>query len=194
MILLVGVGFLFCGSLLAQDAPGSQAQAAAAPEHAELPADIKPLELNREVERELKGDDVQHYSVQLTAGEFLHVVTLQKGIHLLVALFRLNGDKIVQAERPNGDFGPVPLSAVVDAAGMYVLSVDAGPQNTAMGHYQIKITAERSPTPEDLKRLEAERIFLEAMIPASDRTPEKTKDNRGIGSGVAGVESAARRR
>ncbi len=79
------------------------------------------------------------------------------------------------AERPNGNFGPVPLSAVVDASGLYVLGVDAGPQNKVSGRYQIKITAERSPTPDDLKRVEAERVFLDGLNAPGPSTPDTLK-------------------
>ncbi|HEY4739922.1 MAG TPA: tetratricopeptide repeat protein [Candidatus Acidoferrales bacterium] len=156
-----------------QQPTGTQ-EAPAAQQPVQLPADTKPLELNQEVERKLRGNDVQHYEVHLTAGEFFHVVTTQEGIHLLVALFRENGEKIIQAERPNGDFGPVPFSVVADASGAYILSVDAGDGNNPAGRYRIKITAERSPTPEDLKRLEAERIFLDGLT--APNTPEAAKN------------------
>ena len=173
MISTAWAGLLPSRPVRAQDTDSAQAPATHQPE--QLPADIKPLELDKPVERELQASDVHHYEVNLKAGEFLHVITTQKGIHLLVALFRTNGEKLIQAERPNGDFGLAPISAVVDAQGIYVLSVNAGPDTATAGHYGIKITAERSPTAEDLKRLEAERVFLDGLNQYGSSEPETIK-------------------
>lgn len=170
LILAACLEFPFGASVHAQAVQTAQAPSTQQP--VQLPADMKPLELDQPVERELKGDDVQRYEIHLAAGEFLHVSTTQKGIHLLVALFRANGEMLIQAERPNGDFGLVPLSAVVDAQGIYVLSVEAGPDTAASGHYEIRITAERAPTAEDLKRLEAERVFLDGLNQSNSADPQ----------------------
>src|ERR1700738_5132483 len=47
----------------------------------------RPLELGKPIEMELKGGEVHSYSINLTAGQFLHLIVDQRGIDVVVTLF-----------------------------------------------------------------------------------------------------------
>src|SRR5688572_4005545 len=56
--------------------------------------DTRVLELNRPIDRELKGGESHSYHISLKAQQFMHVVVEQRGIDLSIELFDMDGNKL----------------------------------------------------------------------------------------------------
>ncbi|HUE81634.1 MAG TPA: CHAT domain-containing tetratricopeptide repeat protein [Pyrinomonadaceae bacterium] len=120
-----------------------------------------PLHPGVPIERDLKGGDTEPFSVQLTRGQFLYVVVIQKGIDVEVALFGPDRQQIASMNSPNGSYGPEPVVAIAEASGGYRIEV-VSPNKNAAGRYEIRIIGLRDATPADREHVAAERAFEEA--------------------------------
>src|SRR5689334_6048521 len=63
---------------------------------------ITPLELNKSIERELKGGESHSYSIKLEANQYLKLGVEQKGINLAVGAFSPTDEKVYQIDAFNG--------------------------------------------------------------------------------------------
>jgi len=134
--------------------------------------DIRVLELGTPTERELTGGERHSYGIPLTAGQYLHLVIDQKGIDIVVVLFRPDGKKLAEVDSPNGAQGPEPVSLVAEASGSYRLEVRSLEKNASVGRYEAKIVELRAATAEDRGRVAAERVFAEAEQLSGQDTAE----------------------
>lgn len=126
------------------------------------------LESGKPLERELAGGASHSYQINLTADQYLSVVVTQKGIDVVVTLTAPDGSSIIEVDSPNGTEGPEPVSTVATVTGAYRLVVHSTDKEAVAGHYVIAITELRPSTPEDRKRLAAEKIYAEAQILLSE--------------------------
>src|SRR2546423_8955876 len=70
---------------------------------------VRPLEVGKRIEREMKGSETHAYRLTLTAGQLLHAVVDQHGIDVVVSLFGPDGKQVVEVDSPNGIQGPEPV-------------------------------------------------------------------------------------
>ena len=124
-------------------------------------ADVRELKPGEPIERELAGGDAHSYRVMVTAGQYLHTVVQQKGIDVVVRLFRPDGQKLAEVDSPNGTLGPEPISVIAEVAGEYRLEVKALDEKVAAGRYEIKVEELRESSAKDRDRIAAERAFAE---------------------------------
>ncbi|HEV3255103.1 MAG TPA: tetratricopeptide repeat protein, partial [Candidatus Acidoferrales bacterium] len=148
-------------SILQQEQEAAPAASAAAPAPTERLVGI--LEPGKPVERELQGGQTDTYTIELKAGQFLHVIAEQKGIDVVLQLIGPDGKTIVEADSPNGAWGPEPASLIADTSGTFVARVKSFSETSTSGKYQITVTDLRLPRPEDEKRIAAERAFFAAV-------------------------------
>ena len=80
-------------------------------------AQVRPLELGKAVERELAGGAQHSYQLQLSAGQFLHVIVDQRGIDAAVKLFAPDGKAPQVAEVLTFLISPEPLIGLPRATG-----------------------------------------------------------------------------
>ncbi|HUI41161.1 MAG TPA: tetratricopeptide repeat protein [Terriglobia bacterium] len=162
---------LFCGFGLAgwaQEPPAEteSANEAANPapsQAANQPIDYRQggaLQLQQPVERELAGGQADVFTVELTQGQFLHVVAQQNGVHISLGLIGPDGKRLMTANRPNGNYGIEQASVIASSSGTYKVQALANNPQAPAGKYRIQVTDLRAPTPDDLTRLKAERITL----------------------------------
>lgn len=130
------------------------------------------LELNKPIERELKGGEVHTYHITLTTGQYLHIVVGQRGIDVVVTLLGPNGKQLAEVDSPNGTQGPEPLSEIAETSGAYRLEVRSLDSTAASGYYKVKIEALRHAAPQDRSRIAAERISGEAILLYAQGTAE----------------------
>lgn len=129
------------------------------------------LELHHPLEREMPAAGEDAYTVRLEAGEYLHVVVEQMGIDVVVSIVGPDGSKLADADSPNGDFGPERLSWIARASGDYSIRVAAGGEPSAVKpRYRIEVTAIRSPSADDRRRLSAEADLRAAANSHQDLT------------------------
>jgi len=126
--------------------------------------DITFLELGRPIEREMRQGDKHSYKVHAGAGQFVHVVALQKGIDISVTLLDPSGQRILFVDSLNGSYGPEPVSTIAEQSGDLQLDVYMNSTGAPAGHYQIQLTDLRAPTPTDRIRIKAEQTYAEGCL------------------------------
>lgn len=114
-------------------------------------------------EGEMAGGETRLFHITLSAGQFVRVVIEQRGIDLAVALVEPGQKRLLEFDSPNGNYGPEPISAVVEEAGEYTIEVRSPDKKAAAGRYEVRVEALRAPTPADRSRADAERTFTEAF-------------------------------
>jgi CHAT domain-containing protein/predicted DNA-binding protein YlxM (UPF0122 family) len=157
---IILLGSVFCTSLAwaawpqaATPSAGRRAGAAQASENA------MRLELDKTIEREMQSGQTDAYRIHIQAGQFVHVVLLQKGISAVVTLRDPSGKEIAKFDSLNGAHGHEPVSAIAEVSGDYRVEIKAGEGDP--GHYEVQVTDLRDPTASDPTRIEAERVYME---------------------------------
>ncbi len=120
------------------------------------------LEAGKPVENSLAGGESHSYGMQAEAGQFLHVVVEQLGIHVVLTLSGPDRKLIVSTENPNGTTGLQKISTIARSNGIYILDLASGDENAPPGHYRVSMDQLRVPTEADRSRTLAERIFDDA--------------------------------
>jgi erythromycin esterase len=121
LTLLIGISPIFFSSVRAQEATP------------------QTLSENTPVVRDLKGNEVHEYLVDVAAGGLLRVVVDQRGIDVVVRAFALDGTRLAEVDSPNGDQGPEPVEIMPKVAGAYRIEVASLDPASPPGKYQIKI-------------------------------------------------------
>ena len=139
---------------------------------AQLQSELRRLELNQPIERELAGGEAHSYLLTLTANQFCQIVVEQRGIDVVVALFDPNGKQLVKMDGLNGSFGPEQVTFVATDAGAYRLEVYSLEKNAPAGRYEVKLEALRTVTPPDQSRITAQQAYLDARRLRNQQTAE----------------------
>jgi hypothetical protein len=114
---------------------------------------VGKLELHRGIERELGTGQTDEYTLRVTAGLFVHFVARQLGVDVVVTVMDPLGKIVLEADRPNGAFGPEAASFIGEKAGEYRVRVSNS--SRPAGHYRIEFLELRKPTEADRSRIEA---------------------------------------
>jgi CHAT domain-containing protein len=124
--------------------------------------DVRALEADKPIERELAGGEAHTYQLTLVAGQYARVLVDQRRINVAVSAFDPNSHKIVEADGfPIGDSESVSL--VADTTGTYRLEVRSPDKTAPRGRYEIKLEELRAATERDKSRIAAERLIAEAI-------------------------------
>jgi CHAT domain-containing protein/Tfp pilus assembly protein PilF len=132
----------------------------------------RTLTTTETVQRELRAAETHRYKINLKAGEFLNVVLEQKAIDAQLTLFGPDGQKLVEADSPNGAEGPEPLFWIAGTTGEYQLEVRPRKKGASTGRYELKLREVRPVTEVDRKRVAAQQAFIEAAGTRSPQTAE----------------------
>lgn len=134
--------------------------------------DIGELRPGVASERELTGADQHIYRVQLTKGQYVRAVALQKGIDVVLALFAPSGDKLSEVDSYGGSD---TLFSVAESDGPYRIEVRATDKEARAGRYELRIEELREATQKDRTAVAAQKLFEEAGQLASQRTAESRR-------------------
>jgi len=117
--------------------------------------DAPRLEPGRPIERELAKNDVHSYTITLEAGHYAHVVVIQRGIDLSVAVKVPDGQTLANSD----DFqrGAEMISLIAVASGNYRIEVRSSEVKPATGRYEISVDELRAATLQDQQRLATEQ-------------------------------------
>jgi CHAT domain-containing protein/Tfp pilus assembly protein PilF len=121
------------------------------------------LEAHQRMVRTLTGAQSDKFTVDVTAGQFLHVLVEKQGSDIALLVGDPAGRVVVSAFSPNGSFGPLPASVIAKVSGAYILKVMAFGTAATASEYSIVVTDLRPPSPQDEVRIEAETEFYEAV-------------------------------
>jgi CHAT domain-containing protein/predicted negative regulator of RcsB-dependent stress response len=120
------------------------------------------LEHGKPIERELSGAQSHSYKITTISGQYLHVLVVQRGIDVAVALFAPDGKKIIEADSDHTLEGSETVSVIAEAAGVYLIEMRSPEKTAGAGRYEIKVEELRAATAEDKYRVSGESVFREA--------------------------------
>jgi CHAT domain-containing protein len=152
--------------LMAGRVPSQPIHASSTPAAVLLPSNLQGVpqlgELNRSWQREMKGGERDQYQLALLAGQFVSVLVDQDGIDVTVSLVDPEGHQITQVDSENAEYGPEPVVAIAETAGLYkiIVASDAASQP---GRYSIRVLELRSSAPGDEQHVAAERSIEKGM-------------------------------
>lgn len=138
-------------------------------------SDTSGLDLNKPIEREIKGGSIHYYSISLKTGEFMRGSVEQMGIAVRVRGFFPDGSKIRSFDGPSSGIKNFRFAA--ELQGKYILELTAR-DTTVAGKYKITVT-EIQPMTERLNITREERfvsprlILLQKEIAAGDKKAEE---------------------
>ncbi|MDQ6785886.1 MAG: CHAT domain-containing protein [Acidobacteriota bacterium] len=131
------------------------------------------LELNKPIERELKGGETHSYTISVERNQFLRVIIDQREVDVAITLYAPDGQLLAELNSPNEAKGIEPVSFIAKIAGVYRLNLrDADKDALAGGSYEIKIKELRETREPDEKQIAAERLLSEATAAARKGTKE----------------------
>ncbi|MEK6283133.1 MAG: CHAT domain-containing tetratricopeptide repeat protein [Acidobacteriota bacterium] len=136
--------------------------------------DVLPLGLGQSVQRELGQNQAHSYSVVLAAGQYLHVVVVQRGIDLVVTLSGPDGKQLTEVDSLNRTQGSESISMIAETTGDHRLNVRSL-EKTAAGRYEVKIEELRTATAKDENRVAAETASRQGAVLRRQGTVESLK-------------------
>lgn len=127
---------------------------------AQVDKKVFTLELNKPVEQEITASQSHTYEIKAEAGQFLHVIIDQKSVDIFAVLYAPNGKAVLEVNDTRVDRGPEQLFFITTTTGIYRLVIGM-PFEEENGRYEAKLETLRTAAPEDKRRVESERIFIE---------------------------------
>ena len=131
------------------------------------------LEVEKPIERELKGGEVQGYELKLSAGQFLRVTAAERGIDVLLRVINPDGVKLVEVDTPNNS-NPEVLLCLSETDGVHRIEVVSPNEKADSGKYVLKLVELREGTEDDMHFGAAQKILREANSVLSDGKPDST--------------------
>ena len=125
---------------------------------------VRPLELGKSIESELKGGESHAYQVTLAADQYLSLVVEQRGINLVVALVGPDSKKLSETDVETSKQGSDSVTMIAEVSGTYRIEVSPAEKDAATGRYEVKIIELRAPTTEDRALEDARRWSEESRI------------------------------
>ncbi|HLM56703.1 MAG TPA: CHAT domain-containing protein [Pyrinomonadaceae bacterium] len=119
------------------------------------------------IERDITGGMVHTFRLNLKPGQFVRAVYDQRGADVVLALVGPDGRRLLKIDSPVGEWGPEPIFFEIEEAGYYTIEVRSRREWAPPGRYEFRLTARR-PTPQDLRRFPAERVFAAATALLTD--------------------------
>lgn len=138
-------------------------------------AETRKLSSGQDIESEMAGAQMHRYKFDLKKGEFFQVRVQQKGIDVKLKLLDADGNVLATMNSPNGKEGTETLSFAAEKAGNFFLEVSTFDAKAEKGIYVLRGVISNKVTAKDKRRVEVERIFVEAINAISDNSKrEKT--------------------
>jgi CHAT domain-containing protein len=126
--------------------------------------DILLLERHKPVEREIAAQQVHSYQLPLTVGQYLGLVLHKDGANAVVRLIGPGGKEIAEMNASNNTRGPVSVSLVAEASGIYRIEISYPIEAAPTGRYELKIAALREATDRDRLLFAAQNKYTEAIV------------------------------
>jgi CHAT domain-containing protein/Tfp pilus assembly protein PilF len=159
--------FIVCFAAELAFASPLDVQSAQSAASAARPQEIVPLALDKPIEVQLSGGEKRSYRIHAEAGQFIHAVATQEGIHAALKFLDPTGKQIAQVDMQNGCFGPETISAIAESAGDLRLDVISTDKDAVAGKYQLQLTDLRAPAEADRTRVAAKHTYMEGVALAA---------------------------
>lgn len=144
------------GVLIVVLAPGPHT---AAQEIGSWPAPDPGEPLSREIEQ----GSVHLYALRLEAGSYVRAVVDQQSVDVALAVYGPAGEEIARVDGPAGRRVGEQISWLTTSPGEHRLEVRTAPGETGSGVYTLDVEESRPALAGDLRRVEAETLFAEAV-------------------------------
>jgi CHAT domain-containing protein/Tfp pilus assembly protein PilF len=113
-------------------------------------------------DRELSRREKHCYSFTVKAGQFIQAVVEQHGIDVVVSILGQDGAQLTVVDRQNSTQGPETASLIAPGSGVFQLQIQSEVSPSIRGRYRVTLKEPRAAVPLDEKRIEAERLIVEA--------------------------------
>ena len=120
------------------------------------------LQVGVPITHELQEGESRSYRVTAGAGDYIRIEIEQQGVDVTTTVRAPSGDVLGTFDSSFGSYTTDVVSLASDAAGDYQFEVKS-PPSSAVKPYRLILAAARPATPEDRKRVEAEKADLDAM-------------------------------
>jgi len=154
----------------------------------------RPLVLGEKAEHELAKGETHTYTIPADAGDFLHVLVVQRGADVVVELRGPAGTRLIEEDTSLGDAQAEWITCEAKEGGVYTLLIRPVDANARAGRYTIQLEERRPAQPGDAARLSAEAVFLEANAAFAKGTPDSNRDALGKYERAAAMYQQAGRR
>src|ERR1700738_3093466 len=128
------------------------------------------LKLRQPVERELGPGLTDLFTLEASAGQFIHLVVEKKAVDVVLVALDPDGKILLTADSPNPS-GPQPASWIAATAGVYSVRVSKSRRSQETGRYQLEWKELREPSDSDKTQIQAETKLYAAAAKqrAADR-------------------------
>jgi CHAT domain-containing protein/tetratricopeptide (TPR) repeat protein len=114
------------------------------------------------VESALTAGESHAYVIELVAEQYVAVTVQQQAIDVVVIVHGPTGAKIVEVDGPGGKYGPERIRLIAAETGNHRVEIRSLEKNAPAGRYRITTTEPRIAGDDDRRRIEAQRLYLEA--------------------------------
>lgn len=136
--------------------------------------EIRSLEPDKPLLRDLAGEQVHLYKIALSSNQFLRVIVEAQDVDVVMTLLSAEGQPLTESDNPN-PAGFDSISFIAASAGDYRLQIRARDKN-ATGKYDVRLEELRAATSADRERLTAEQLFLEAEKLSTQGTVQSARE------------------
>ena len=133
------------------------------------------LQLNQPFEREIKKDEAQIFKVSAKIGDFVRVVIRQKNADVSLKLFSSKDEKLVEVDNSDSREEPERISFIAGGAGEFRIEVIGLKTWKTPSNYEIKLDVLRPSNDKDKSRIEAEKLYDQAIIVWFSGQPDAKK-------------------
>jgi hypothetical protein len=124
------------------------------------------LEPRRPIKRAIAGGETHSYIVAIEAGQFVDIAVVQENSQVSLTLLSPEGKHLTEVEGSPTTRGLIHVLHIAETGGAYALDVHLLNRQASAGAYEIVVAEARSPTPQDVARVGAEKVGA-ARISAS---------------------------
>ncbi len=137
---------------------------------------LRNLEPGVRVERLLAPGDAHAYEIPVASGQFFRVVVEQNHVDLVIRILSAEGAALGAIDNAADRAEPLSLSVVVTRGGVHRVEIRLRSRKSVSGRYTLVVEKLRPATPDDDKRIVAERLRGEADHLLARGSAESSKE------------------
>ncbi len=123
-----------------------------------------PLSIGKPIEKELKAGETHRYTLELSAGEFVHLVAEQKAIDVVVTVIDPVGNQVVKVNYFDRMYGPEPVFWIAAQSGIYEVRITPLKPDPEIGKYTIELQTCRTAIDQDQACIMAVELISEGDL------------------------------
>jgi tetratricopeptide (TPR) repeat protein len=124
---------------------------------------IQGLEVNRPIEREMRGGELHTYQITLAAKQYIRIIVEQKGVDVIVKMLAPDEKVFIESNRDKTTQSGEMILLITETVGDYKVEVRASNQTAALGQYKISVAELRAATDQDRSAVNADLAFLQGL-------------------------------